>query len=113
MDNEMKFLSELKSFRNCGTPKKGRDIGNQKEARLVNSQITQARAKLEKLYLVLSAQFESVTPYMLKKAYQGKPVVAVEDREESPKRKPCWEPLPFTSVGLKKKWIIAAGPSGP
>jgi hypothetical protein len=36
--------------------------------------------------MVLSAQFESVTPYMLKKAYQGKPVVAVEDREESQKK---------------------------
>jgi len=37
--------------------------------------------------MVLSAQFESVTPYMLKKAYQGKPVVAVEDREEKPEKK--------------------------
>src|SRR5665213_1855212 len=38
---------------------KGRVPGNPIEAQLVNSQITQARAKLEKLYLVLSAQFES------------------------------------------------------
>lgn len=82
---------------------KARVTGNPKEAQLVNSQITQARAKLEKLYLVLSAQFESVTPYMLKKAYQGKPVVAVEDREEKPEKKTLLEAFTIYISRFKEK----------
>jgi hypothetical protein len=57
-----------------------RVLGQSPEALLFNAQITQAKARLEKQFLVLSAQFECVTADMLKRGYQGKTVKG-EDEE--------------------------------
>lgn len=51
------------------------------EALLINAQITQAKARLEKQFLVLSAQFESITADMLKRSYQGKTVKGPDEEE--------------------------------
>jgi site-specific recombinase XerD len=51
------------------------------DALAINGKITEALAKLKKQYTILSAQFESVSAEMLKKAYKGKPVTELPEQQ--------------------------------
>ncbi len=50
----------------------GRMKGNTSDDLLINSQITQVKAKLERQFFILTTQFEEVTADMIKRAYKGK-----------------------------------------
>eukprot|EP01132_Coremiostelium_polycephalum_P016775 gene16775-20143_t len=64
-----------------------RDIQPGADAKRTNSKIDQAKVDLERHFLLLQSQHETVTPIMLKNAYLGKPA-----HEEKKKL------LPFTSA---------------
>jgi site-specific recombinase XerD len=76
--------------------------GRNADVLLLNNQITQARANLEKAYFLLTTQYEYVTADMLKKSYQGKPVETSleEDRDQ---RKTFMQTVSFEIGRLKEK----------
>jgi integrase len=79
----------------------GRVAGKSPDVLLVNNQILQARAKLEKQYFLLTAQFDDVTADMLKRSYQGKSVVP--DSEEEKEKKTFMQAVNFEVGRLKEK----------
>jgi site-specific recombinase XerD len=82
--------------------KTGRVIGKSSDALQINAQITQSRARLEKQYLILSAQFEYVTAEMLKKSYQGKTVKG-QHEEDGPEITNLVQALDFYIKRFKEK----------
>jgi hypothetical protein len=79
-----------------------RVIGKSSEALQINGQITQAKARLEKQFLILTAQFEYVTADMLKRSYQGKTVNS-SDEEEEPEITTLIQALDFFVKRFKEK----------
>jgi site-specific recombinase XerD len=80
-----------------------RVIGQSSDALVVNSHITQTKARLERQYLVLTAQFESVTADMLKKSYQGKKIKAPGEKQDEPEITTLIQAFEFYIKRFKEK----------
>lgn len=78
-----------------------RVLSQSPEALLINAQITQAKARLEKQFLILCAQFDCVTADMLKRSYQGKTVKGPD--EEEPEIQTLIEALDYYIKRFKEK----------
>ncbi|MBS1603077.1 MAG: hypothetical protein JST42_10455 [Bacteroidetes bacterium] len=60
--------------------------GNSPDAVLLNSQITQTKAKLERQFFLLTTQYEYVTAEMIRKSYKGKLIEPGNEGEPGDKK---------------------------
>jgi len=79
---------------------KSRMKGNSPDDLLINNQITQIRAKIERHYFLLTTQFVLVTVDMVKKAYKGKLLTPGEEQLE---KKTFVQAVDFEIGRLKEK----------
>jgi site-specific recombinase XerD len=76
--------------------------GKNSDVLLMNNQITQAKANLEKGYFLLTTQYEYVTADMIRRSYQGKPLQPAGD-EEQDERKTFMQAVAFEIGRFKEK----------
>lgn len=72
-----------------------RVIGSSPDVLLLNNQITQARANIEKQYFILTMQYEYVTADMVKRSYQGKAPTPQEEEQQQREKVTLLEALDF------------------
>lgn len=76
----------IKIFPEQWNHESGRVSGNTPDVFLMNSQITLAKANLERHYFNLTTQYDYVTADMVKKSYQGKLVTQSGEEEQQEKK---------------------------
>jgi hypothetical protein len=80
----------------------GRVKGKSPDALLLNNQITQTKAKLEKHFFLLTTQHEFVTADMIRKSYKGKLVMS-GNPDEPDEKKTFMQAVAFEIGRLKEK----------
>lgn len=76
--------------------------GKSPEAMLLNSQIPQTKAKLEKHFFLLTTQHEFVTADMIRRSYKGK-LVTPGNPDEPDEKKTFMQAVSFEITRLKEK----------
>jgi Arm DNA-binding domain/Phage integrase SAM-like domain len=76
--------------------------GNSADAMLLNNQITQTKAKLEKHFFLLTTQHEFVTADMIRRSYKGK-LVMPGNPDEPEEKKTFMQAVAFEIGRLKEK----------